>query len=249
MNITLDQFYFQLRDAVRYYPAQDLKCLQPQTFRVLAYDAEIAFDGMGATVCDAEKPYFFSRQWEADKRNPNKISAPYPVVTAFAQDGSLKDPFQKISTQSTVLTIAAWDKYDKEKCQAGRCTGCDSRTPNEIFRDTAQILINVLSYLREVVLATTNVDPDDRLYHLGMLEAMKTAGIITSYTRIGMLLNDLSAFNRTVDMRPAERVADLLFGTYVNINFTQQNCASVDWNFAALDQGVLAQEAGCRNCS
>ena len=49
--MTLEDFFYQLRDAVRFYPAQDQKCLQPQTFRVLSFDADLSDQGgMGATV-------------------------------------------------------------------------------------------------------------------------------------------------------------------------------------------------------
>ena len=246
--MTLDDFFHQIRDAVRFYPAQAQNCLRPQTFRVLAYDADITNPAMGATVCDAEKPYFFSREWELNKRNPNKISAPLPVVTAFVLDGSMKDPFQQNATQRTTVTIAVWDRYHQEKCQSGKCNGCEGRTPNEIFRDTQTILRNVLYYLGGVVMASTNVDPTPRLYHAAMLEQMKTGGTITSYNKTGAMLNVLSAANQNIDIRPAERVADLLFGTYANISFINQDCASVSWSFSEIDQGILAQEAGCRNC-
>lgn len=246
--MTLDDFFYQIRDAVRFYPAQAQKCLQPQTFRVLAYDSDITNPAMGATICDAEKPYFFSREWDLNKRNPNKISAPLPVVTAFVLDGSLKDPFSHTATQRTTVTLAVWDRYQQEKCLSGKCSGCDGRTPNEIFRDTQEILRNVLHYLGGVVLATTNVDPTPRLYHAALLEQMKTAGAITTHNKTGSLLNALAAVNQNIDIRPAERVADLLFGTYANITFTNQDCASVAWSFSEIDQGVLAQEAGCRNC-
>lgn len=246
----LEDFFYQLRDAVRFYPVQDLKCLQPQTFRVLSFDAELTYqNGMGATVCDAEKSYFFSRQWEADRRNPNKISAPYPVVTAFVTGGSLKDPFQKTGTRTAGVTLAVWDHYDQDKCAAGRCSGCEGRTVNEIFRDTAGILRNVLFYLGDVVEATTNLDSTLRFYHLDLLKQAVTAGDITSFQIRSMWRNTLAPQNSSIAFTPAERVADMLFGTFCTVNLTVPDCAEAEWAFDVPNNGVLGHEAGCRDCS
>ena len=244
--MTLDDLFQQIKYAVKYYPAQQRKCLRPATFRVLAYDQELTTENMGATICDADKPYFFSREWELNKRNPNKITAPLPAVTAYVSDGGMKDPFQKTATERTTVVLACWDRYEQEKCAAGKCSGCEARTPTEIFRDTAEILRNILFYLSGIVTATTNEDATPRLYHKALLEALVADGVIENYSTSGpVLLNMLSAFNQTIEMRPAERAADLLFGTYCTITFTFQNCATVNWNFADVDLGVLAQEAGC----
>lgn len=247
MIITIEDFYSQLRAAVQYYPEQDKPCLRPNTFRVLAYDQDIRTDTAGATICDADKPYFFSRNWDANQTNPNEISAPLPIVTAFVLSGSLGSPFAKNSKGRYNLVVAVWDKYDQDKTTKN-CDACETRSPNEVQRDTAEILKNVLFYLNGVILATTDVDSTPRLYHKDLLAAMVTSGAITSFTQIGLLMNSQVKGNEEIEFRPVDRVAELLFGTAAILNFYQDNCASVEWDFTLLDFGVLAQEAGCKNC-
>lgn len=248
MQITLEETYWQVLSAVKYYPPQATPCLRPNTFRVLAYDADIHTDTAGIVPCDANKPYAYSRDWVANQLNPNEISAPLPIVTLFQTNGSLKDPFQKNSKQTAILTLAVWDKLDQNKTTDG-CEGCEKRTPHEIFRDTEIILRNILYYLNGVIQATTNVDLTPHLYHKDLLPAMVTAGTIASFTPTGqILLNSLASANPNAPLNVATRVAEYLFGTFIELNFARETCSTVEFDFTTLDYGLLSMEANCRNC-
>lgn len=73
--ITKANFYNLLKQAVMFSPAGAGKCSQLQTFRVLEQGAGrlLQSENFGATVCDREKPFFWSRAWHNAKYNPNKV--------------------------------------------------------------------------------------------------------------------------------------------------------------------------------
>lgn len=249
MNIELEDFYAALRDCVRFYPDSGSKCLRLNGFRVLQFDGatELTNDNMGATACDKAKPYFYSRDWEKSSWNANKVIGSLPVLTAFERRGIAKNPFDKQATRTYQILLCVWDKYDQDKCTGG-CSGCEARTVNEIFRDTQIMLFNVLYYLSGVVLATTSIDPAKRVYHIKMLDAMKTNGDITSYQTVQMLKNSMNIANKEYQIYRQETISGQLFGSAIEVTINSSDCLSTEFDFSPADYGIISQEAGCKNC-
>lgn len=249
MNIELEDFYTALRDCVRFYPDSGSQCLRLNGFRVLQFDGagELTNDNMGATACDKAKPYFYSRDWEKSGWNPNSVVGSLPVLTAFERSGIVKTPFDKQAVRTYQILLCVWDKYNQDKCEGG-CEGCEARTVNEIWRDTQALLFNVLYYLSGVVLATTNIDASKRVYHLEMLKALKTNGDITNYQIFQSLKNSMNIQGKEYPIYRQETVSGSLFGTAIELPINSSDCLSTEFDFSPADYGIIAQEAGCKNC-
>lgn len=250
MKVTLEEFYEALKLGVKYQPDSGTPCLRLNGFRVLQQEgaSELSADNMGATPCDKNKPYFYSRAWEKTGSNPNKVIGSLPVLTIFERQGQVKSPFDKTATVEHQLILTVWDKYDQDKC-AGDCAGCAARTVNEIFRDTQTMLFNVLYYIGGLVVATTSADPAERVYHKALLEKMKTEGDISEYQVTGAFKNSMQAANKEHTMyRQNERTAEYFYGTAITIDFKTTICNQTEFDFNPTDYGAIAQEFGCKNC-
>lgn len=253
-QVPITDFYAIVRDAVRLYPATSpvRKCAQPQSFRVLQADrgAEVLTENLGATVSDKDSPFFWSRQWELAKYNPNKIGFDWPLVTLFeAQNEAIGSPFEKGFKRCYTLEISVLDVY-RDDCQTGKHTGCEARTVNQIFLDTEAMLDAVLKYLGKMVIATTSADPMPRYYNLDWLAAAVSNGDITSWDVQpgGELGAQLVGDNRTASFQRVEIAQKKIYGTKTQFRFCTHNCASVSFNLESPTFGVLAFEAGCRDC-
>ena len=143
--------------------------------------------------------------------------------------------------------LSVWDKYDEGKC-GSNCDSCEARTINEIYRDTQTMLISTLQYLGGIVLATTNANPTPAVYHTGMLQKMVTDAEITTFQIVQKLENTMNQNGQKLQIFRQEMISASLYGTAVKITFKAADCTAQTFTFADLDYGLLAQEAGCKNC-
>lgn len=247
MQPTLTDIYSALRDSVRFYPRQDLKCNQPQTWRVLqqSLGVEISTDNLGATICDKDKPYFWSRLWEEKGYNPNSITWSFPLLFAFEMPGSIKDPFGGAPQFVYTLQIGVLDVLSDDK--AGRsCTGCNGRTVNEINDSTQAMLQNCLEYLKNTY--QYSIDGGAPVWaNKTFIEQGEAAQRFTA-NRNGPSITDKSqSLNPDVPFFRAEKVGNI-YGTVTTLRFYGDGCVTPEWNFNETDFGVFAHEAGCNNC-
>lgn len=233
-------FYTALRDAVRLHnPQSNLPCRRLQTFRVFASSPtqELLTPNLGATICDKDKPFFFSREWREKKYNPNDITWQYPLLFAFEVEANadilqIEDGRVRIThtLQVGVLDIV------KEVKSAAACKGCEGRTVNEIYLDTQQQLFEVLRFVKALGVATFE-DGVQIIRQPGAHDATFTSLNIIEEAKSGIPLFRIE--------RPTERV----YGTAVTLNVKATHCnINVCFDAPSKEFGTLAHEAGCTQC-
>lgn len=254
MNLTLDTIYDALKDSVRFYPRQESDYLQPQTWRALQKSLAAEITGkagnFGATICDKGKPYFWSRHWHESKYKPDNIVGEYPLLYAFEQGGDMVAPFGSSGVKYiTNMEIGVVDIFS-EDAPAQKCIGRNARSINEIYRDTQAILEACLNYLKEVKAYRIN-ESSEGWYNSKMIEQAISAGTIYKAEWVPGTLGIADAanqHNRTAQYSRAERSAVGVYGTYISLRFEVAGCCETNWNFNLPDFGVLAHEAGCKDC-
>lgn len=224
--ITIDQFYSLLRDAARSSPpVENAPCLQLQAFRALAFEdaTEITAPNFGATVCDRERPYYWSRAWAASGYDETQIQAEFPVLAAFERTGVRKNAFNPQHTTVSEIEIAVIDRYDTEGCESGNCKGCAGRTRMEIFRDTRYLLSYVLNYIGGAVFA--DIDNIGKgLFHQATLEQLFATNEIGLFSVISDFGATMAGANLETRLFNVEFAAARYWGTGVVINAKTFDC-------------------------
>jgi hypothetical protein len=252
MNLTLEDVYRIGRNAVRLFPAEvPVKpCRQLQAFRVLQHSRglDMGTPNLGAVATDKDSPYFWSVKWHNNKYNPNALAFDYPILTMFEVFSETSgSPFDTSFNHCFNVEMAVLDVY-REDCVDGKQTGCAARPVNAIYRDTGELLLKVLQYFGQSVIATTDVHPDPMVYTLPWLTTAEAEGDIASFEVSKYLLDMLNPNNRNVRFMRVEMPAQKIYGTKVQVKFCSLTCPEVEFNYNINDYGVLAFEAGCRDC-
>lgn len=248
MTIQLTDIYSALRDSVRFYPAQDLPCRRPQTWRVLQseFAAEVSTQNLGATICDKGKPYFWSRLWHERQYNPSGIVWAFPLLYCYELDGAIVDPLSGSPRFVYNVQIGVLDVLKDDK-DARNCIGCNARTINEIHADTQTILQACVEYLKNT--AGWSVDGAAPVWaNSAFIQNGADAQRFTANRVAPGILTGSQKYNAESTFFRAERSAEKIYGTALNLRIAADSCAEIDWNFNEPDFGVLAQEAGCKNC-
>lgn len=247
MNIEITDIYTALRDSVRFYPAQELPCLRPQTWRVIQQSpsAEIATQNLGATVCDKGKPYFWSRLWHEKQYSPNGIVWAFPLLYCFERDGAIIDPLSDRPKFVYNLEIGVLDVL-KDEPDARKCVGCNSRIINEVYQDTHVILQSCLEYLKNTSLYSIDGGPD-AWANSDFIDQGVVAQRFTAVRKAGSILIDSQKLSREAQFFRPPGMGNI-YGTIMNLSVVASGCKTTTWNFNEPDFGVLAQEAGCLNC-
>ncbi len=251
MNLSILDIYEIIKRAVMHYPASSpvKVCAQPQTFRVLARDprsnAEIGTDTLGAVISDKGAPFFWSRQWDLKEKAPGNLSYGYPIVLVFEIINHVKNGMKSKSTRDYVLEIAVLDVYRPDQCNNPKINSCAGRPINQIYLDTESILDGILNYIGNIVSATTNDDPVEKIYHQEFLN-QNYAGQHVVKIRHGDIF---SAKNQRLSMARVEYSAKNIYGTKTQIELPSLECGTVEFDF---NQQYLTDaigfEAGCKNC-
>ena len=228
-DITLETYYSILLDSVRRYPATDgYDCKQPQTFRVLQLDhgAELQTPAMGATLSDKDTPYFYSRAWERKKFTPNNIVADYPVLTAFELSSDFGSGIQESSVkQCYFLEVAVLDSF-KNECD-GKVGRCESRTINQIYRDTEVILLNAINYLSGCVIA--RVGDITGVYNNAILKRLLSSGEIEQYDIIYDIGGKFQSENKEARTTHVDMGATDKHGTKIRVKVCVNRCLDVEF--------------------
>jgi hypothetical protein len=255
MNLQLSDIYRIFRDAVRYSPptVPIRPCLQLQAFRVLQRDprqnSELGTDTLGVIPTDKDSPFFYSRPWELAKFPANAVSYKYPILTAFeiANDGeNVLSPGGTI-TRTYTLELSVLDSFQGDKGKNAP-QSCDGRSINQIYFDTEVLLDSVLRYLGGIVTATTDVDPVEKVYNVAILEALKTANTINSYSVKTYPGTVLAGDNKSLRFVRVEYPARNIYGTRVQLKVKVSNCPTINFASDVLSLGTIGFEAGCQNC-
>jgi hypothetical protein len=181
---------------------------------------------MGATLSDKDTPYFYSRAWERKKFTPNNIVADYPVLTAFELSSDLGRGIQESNIkQCYFLEVAVLDSF-KNECD-GKVGRCESRTINQIYRDTEIILLNALNYLSGCVIAT--VGDVTGVYNTAILDRLLSSGEIEQYDTIYDIGGKFQSENKEartihVDMGTTDK-----HGTKIRVKVCVNRCLDIEF--------------------
>jgi len=243
MQPTLTDIYGALRDSVRFAPKHEYN--QPKTWRVLqqSLGVEISTDNLGATICDKDKPYFWSLLWE--ESGYRTIAWDFPLAFAFEMPGVIKDPFGGAPQFIYALQVGVLDVLSDDK--AGRsCVGRNGRMVNEINDSTQAMLQARLEYLKNTY--QYSIDGGAPVWANKTFVEQGEAAQRFSANRFGPSITDKSqSLNQDVPFFRAEKVGNI-YGTVTTLRFYGDGCVTPEWNFNETDFGVFAHEAGCNDC-
>ena len=249
MTATKLDFFAALKQAVMFSPANDMKCRQLQTFRVLEQGggALVSADNFGATICDKDKPYFWSRRWHELKYNPDKIQFEFPALAVIERSYTINRPMAKHTTRCYEFNISVMDVYTAD-CDKMKCSGCTGRTINEIYEDTEKMLFSALHFVSRFIGATLP-NGTEGFYHEDILAAWKASGYITSWAAGKGWGGSLAQNVQGATAYKAAIPAAGLFGNSITVNVCFDNCEATEYDFTNFaDFGLLSQNAGCSTC-
>lgn len=239
----VEDFYTILRDAAKYYPSGN-RWNTIQAFRVLEHEAamDIVNENMGAGPCDIDTPYFYSKPWEEAGRDMNRITGAFPLLTAFEQSGNLGKFFGGVGDYSPVLGITVWDKYEQDK--GGKCDNGTNRSINQIWRDTMEMLLTVLDYLKGVKYAT--IDGDKTGWHNeSFLQELQGRGIIGTYSTEKPLANRMIPDNPNIQVFRELMNSHNIAGTSIKITLPGSLCDRPQYSFETQKLSLLNINKSC----
>jgi len=244
--MTTNEIYQQIKNAVMYYPVNEKRCLQPQTFRVLLNDAHLAAPNLGVIPLEKDTPFFFSREWAANKYNPNAIVYDYPLVVIAplnrsAQQGIGND---KVFKSELRVQLGVMDKVTND-CAGCDPQSCEARTSEQVRQDTEQMLLNILYYLSGVNLyeldGVRSYDVEGRVLQLQRAGQVREFNLIRKKV---LIKNDTFTFS----IDPIEPLQGVT-GSAVVLNLPLSQCEAVDFDFSAVvESGAMVYANGCLNC-
>jgi len=131
------------------------------------------------------------------------------------------------------------DQYLESIAQA-QCVGCDGRTPNDIFKDTEEILFNCLSYLSAVSYVV--VDGIGRFYNNDHLDYLYANNLIENKIDYKLYGNSFSqAIVRDNKASNVYRIdnygASKLYGTIITLKIPIKVCYTPQFIFSPAGKG------------
>lgn len=243
--MTVEHYLALINNAVRFYPHNTIRCLQPQTYAHLDSDYNLNDPNLGKYICDKDKPYFFSRVWESLKYNPSQLRLEPPIVATFEQAGDLKYVGQVKQETTYTFQLSVLDVYN-EDAKKVQCHGCAGRVVNELYRDTETIMYNILAYIDDVVVVFE--DGENKLYnrqHWEYLEGEGATGVLdealTSTFKNDQKQNNVQrAFHRIEPYTGSK-----FHGTSTTIRMTIKNCQNVEFDFTSSSGGEIPDKGCC----
>lgn len=235
--------YIQLfNDAVRYYTDTNLKKWQvPQTFALLNTITDLQAPNLGKYVCDKNKPFFYSRKWEAFQYNPSKLGYDTPAVIMFENAGDYKKAFTRQAETTYTFDLFVMDRFSADDCKKTNCQEGVSRSIYEIYHDTEQILYNILEYVHDLVVVKYIPEGTTFLHNRARYNFMIDIGYwrpdlwVIDETATTKILKDLRENNA---VRAFHRVEPYInadwFGTKITVRFTVPNCRTIAYDFHKL---------------
>ena len=228
MIVTKDLVYRALKEAAMYSPPASLKCRQLQAFRVLERGGLISTENLGATICDKDRNWFWSRVWSASKTKA-VITWEFPILLVIERGFTLAEPLKGKGKQCVTYNVTVLDKYT-EGCEKGKCDGCEGRTVNDIYQDTEYLLFQALAYLYGMRFIT--IGADTYSMHQKELEKHLSDGNITTYTE-GKKWGEIMESKATqADGYRTSIEAEKLYGTSVNLTLCNDVCYVDGWDFS-----------------
>lgn len=218
-----------MAEAVRYYPCPNTKCNYPETFAVLEDNTNLDSSNLTKRFVDFDKGFFFSRAWEARNRDPNQVTFDYPVVGAKYYASTLNSIKAKTIQVKDNVTLGCYDVL-QNNCKPD-C--CGERAKHEIERECLETLINVISYLNNVVVA--EIDGSINYYNTWWLEKFAQEG--GEYKKLQPA--QLFVNQDNIYTYKAETGIDHIYGMEIRLDLRTQICADSDYICGTVEHPTL----------
>lgn len=233
---TLNRFFQHMKEAVKYFP--DNQSLKLNTFAYINALDDLNKENLGYDIRSAKSDYFFSKRWE--KKKTSIVEMDFPALLIGEEDHSTTEIFNP-NNQSRKITynLTLWVVDTVNSLKKETATNQD-RLIGDIYRDTRLILIYVLSYLQAIrFYKITNLDSSISYgyYHPDVIEALDTAGDITSYTgresdHVNNWLKGMFEKNNDTQLGILEPISEkLIAGTRMNFKMETAICLDPEFDF------------------
>ncbi len=247
MKTTKTDIYNALASAVKFSPACTDKCKQLQTFRVIEQGGGgmLTSANFGATYCDKDKPFFWSRAWH-NSGYKEKVIFDFPVLSVIETNYTVAQPLDPNSPRCYDFNITVLDKYSAD-CEKGKCSGCTGRTINEIYQDTETLLFSALHFLGDLVYAELN-DGSTGFYSKKMLDGWLSNGLIAGYEAGYSLGSALLQRTKNATAYKASIPAEGLYGNSITLSVCLSPCEETEYDFNNQSFVELSRQEGCLTC-
>lgn len=238
-----EDFYSILRDAAKYYPVGN-RWNTIQAFRVLEHEAamDIINENMGAGPCDIDTPYFYSTPWEQAGRDMNNITGAFPLLTVFQQSANIGKFFGGVGDFQPVLGITVWDKVEQDK--GGKCDNGYNRSISQVWRDTFEMLLTVLDYVKGVKYSVIDGDKTG-WYNEAFLQQLQERGVISKYSATKPLAARLLQGNENMQTFQELINSHQIAGTSVKITMDGNLCSRPSYDFESQNLSLLNINKSC----
>lgn len=237
--MTKNDLFRLLGEAVKFSPEVTVSrtALRLNTFAVLRSPAEMNSDSLEKTVWDRDKPFFYSRKWEANNFTANRVNFDYPALIAYDLQPRLTGFFKgkgkrliNIRLDCLYPNVAKADQNIKNACK--------ELLVQEIYTATEAMIIQALSYLKNSIYAT--VDGTPGWHNQDRLDQQVTDGDVTTYTKdvnqTNIFLRDIQAQNETMGGGYVDDESkDALCGVHYNFILTESACEVQDSEFQTIN--------------
>lgn len=225
-------------------PETSDKCSRLQTFRVVENTQAgiLVSDNFGATPCDKERPWFWSRAWHG-KSYAGQPVWEFPVLAVIERSFVIDKPFQAKNNRSYTFDIYVLDRLDIGTNKTG-CDGCAGRTINDIYEATEALLQQVMTFVGTCRSAT--IGSENYFLPEAMLSQMKAKGVVNTYTTgaytgalMAEIITQVSGFKFALHQ-------ENIFGNAVQVNIPIPYCDTTEWDFSCVADFPLI--SGCNSC-
>lgn len=218
--MTLDRFYQLVREAVMVHP--DNLCYRPKTFAVIDHIQEINVSSLKKSFDDYDKQFFWSESWRANNLEPNNVTFNYPMVTATYINSTLPVNGTKGKKIRANVHLNCFDIISDD-CKEILCS---NRASHEIERDCLQVLVNIMHYLENIVIA--EYKGEINLYNKDWLEYRKNCNN-ESYKiiRKALVFADVA---EPVYASQYETGIEFTYGALVKLSLAIDLCAETNYN-------------------
>lgn len=233
-----------IREAVVYAPVyfdregNEIICKRPSSFAYIERIEELTSAGKGAGQGKG-KDYWFDRK-KAVIGNPNaqtETSTPIVAITerTFQFDEIFSEQENHTLSNAKIFIL---DVLDHKSCASGYCK---NRHPVEVFQDSSEIYVGIISYLKKVscyehegVYEWLNVDNYRWMVTEGMSNksGVPYADFVQRQEYKATFLKYLRMRNKDILGRTIQwEASGGLYGLMVDLNLPMMPCFDVDHNF------------------
>lgn len=177
---TPDRFIEHIREAVMYF--NDSGNTSCKTFAYIRYISDLNASNFNHDLFSAKTKYFLSKEWEKKKSSSLIIGFPCILMIEYEHQlvSNLSSCFKINETQYRFKLIC----LDEIKSGKDDVPSSTTRYDPDIYRDTENILLKVLSYLNNVAFCkVVNLDTSVTYgyYNTDLLANQQTNNLILSY--------------------------------------------------------------------